>query len=260
MNSTTNNNDDDDDTMFNSDMFVNRDYVKKKIVVNNIDINVYLLNSAATDYDLTGQVIWPAASMLTHYIVNDVDRYSNDNKVLEVGSGVGICGMFLARLGKQCVMSDYHDVVLELLEKNVQQSNDDGYPIEMLKLDWGNQEDIATLKQASTGGDGYDTIIGSDVVYWRTSIDPLFNTINQLLSHRDHAQFILCYQSRSTQTDEYLLEMAIKYGFAFEPLDPSAIIQSTTSSLGLQSYDEYQLSVMRFIVFKRSSNKQQQSS
>jgi hypothetical protein len=40
--------------------------------------------------------------------------------------------------------------------------------------------------------------------------------VSALLSKKENAVFILCYQSRATITDEYLLEQSKEFGFEHE--------------------------------------------
>ncbi|EFA80249.1 hypothetical protein PPL_07074 [Heterostelium album PN500] len=253
-NSETNENG--DELIFN-DLFINKVYTKKEVECCGLSVNLYVLNSASTDYDLTGQVIWPAAKMLTRYIVNNSNIYDPNNPILEVGSGVGVCGLFLARLGKRCILSDYNDIVVDLLKMNIEQSTKDGYPTcECIKLDWSNQSDIENTFKQSTNSEGFDTIIGSDVVYWQSSIEPLFQTVNQLLSHKESSSFILCYQSRSSQTDQYLIDKSVEYGFIHYLVPTDTIFKvdqssTTENQTSLLIEDEYLLSIMKFIIFKR---------
>lgn len=61
---------------------------------------IYFLSTnkvSAADYDLTGQVIWPCASHLCKYVIDKRSEFEGKT-VLEVGSGVGICGLFAGEL------------------------------------------------------------------------------------------------------------------------------------------------------------------
>ncbi|EGG15356.1 hypothetical protein DFA_10190 [Cavenderia fasciculata] len=282
--------DKEDDTDYSSgDLFLNKTYVQKTLECSGCTINVKMLDTASTDYDLTGQIIWPAAKLLTQYIVSKREEYQNGS-ILEVGSGVGICGLFVARVNPNSVVSDNNDIVMELLEENAQLSRTDGYPCQAVKLEWGDMANIESVKkQYGT----FDTILGADVVYWRTSIIPLFLTIQQLLTDSSSASYILCYQSRSSQTDTYLLEQASLHGFNYEFIDHQSFFNNNnnhtlnllksndndnnqngnegnnnntnnqqeeemekekeTKSNSYSIKDEYLLSIMKLIVFKRKN-------
>ncbi|KAK5580801.1 hypothetical protein RB653_000825 [Dictyostelium firmibasis] len=243
------NNDDNDDINV-GDLFLNKSYVKKTIEYFGVDVKLNVLDSAATDFDLTGQVIWPSAQVLTQYIIKNQEEYKN-KKILEVGSGVGVCGLFLARLGQPCTLSDNNEIVLDLLRLNVEESTADGYKCDCMKLDWGNQDDmdkcLLKSKEDYCDNGGFDMIIGSDIVYWKIGIIPLFKTVSHLLKFNDDSRFIICYQSRSTQTDNYLLEQATLHGFQYEfkPID-------TFLDRSLLTFkEESSISIINLIIFKR---------
>ncbi|KAF2069594.1 hypothetical protein CYY_009085 [Polysphondylium violaceum] len=226
------------------DLFLNKSYTKKPIEYFGVDILVNVLNSASTDFDLTGQVIWPAAQVLTQYIISNQHEY-RDKNILEVGSGVGVCGLFLARLGQPCTLSDNNETVMELLRMNVQESIDRGYPCKEVTLDWGVEKDINNC--LSSDPNGYDYIIGSDVVYWQTSIVPLFETVDKLLHKSSTSRFIICYQSRSTQTDNYLLKKAQEYGFSFEFIPIESFLNRD-----YLTFTDSTISIINLIIFKRN--------
>lgn len=51
--------------------------------------------------------------------------------------------------------------------------------------------------------------------FWRDSIPALLNTVDKLLSKSSEAQFILSYQSRARNTENYLFDKAKELGFLF---------------------------------------------
>eukprot|EP01133_Synstelium_polycarpum_P009006 gene9006-10564_t len=189
--------------------------------------------------------------------MTNTDRYS-DKVILEVGSGVGICGLFLARLMKRCVLSDHNEIVVDLLRTNVAESVAAGYDCSCIKLDWEIEADMDNAIAVNNGP--FDMIIGSDVVYWQTSIIPLFNTVSRLLSHKPDATFILCYQSRSSQTDKYLIDTSVAAGFSHESVPLADFLRSSDSpdapnysNTSMTIQDEGLLSIMRLLIFKRSN-------
>lgn len=48
-----------------------------------------------TDHDLTGQIVWPAAKVLSWYIATNNDVFKN-KVVLELGAGTGLAGFVAA--------------------------------------------------------------------------------------------------------------------------------------------------------------------
>ena len=52
------------------------------------------MKTSSTDYDLTGQIIWKAADILSKYILDGFgERELKGKTVLELGSGPGLCAL-----------------------------------------------------------------------------------------------------------------------------------------------------------------------
>mmetsp|Transcript_1150 Transcript_1150/g.2113 ORF Transcript_1150/g.2113 Transcript_1150/m.2113 type:complete len:110 (+) Transcript_1150:93-422(+) len=85
--------------------------------------SVLALQSASTDYDLTGQVIWQAANIMSVWLVEEFLPRMKDKRVLELGSGPGLCGFIAAHQAKQVVLTDYMEIVMELIDRNLEQCN-----------------------------------------------------------------------------------------------------------------------------------------
>jgi cyclopropane fatty-acyl-phospholipid synthase-like methyltransferase len=84
-------------------------------------------------------------------------------RVLELGSGTGLCGLVAAKMGAEVTLTDAHAVVLELLEESASYAG-----VQVEALDW----EAPQLKIAQT-----DIVIGSDVVYDPRLVDPLVNVL-----------------------------------------------------------------------------------
>jgi predicted nicotinamide N-methyase len=78
------------------------------------------LKTSATDYDLTGQIIWKAADIMSKYIIDELGEASlKGSSVLELGSGPGLCALIAQHWAKKVVLSDYQDLVMDLIEINM---------------------------------------------------------------------------------------------------------------------------------------------
>ena len=42
-----------------------------------------------------------------------------DKSILELGAGPGLCGLIAANEARQVVLTDYMDVVMDLIDKNI---------------------------------------------------------------------------------------------------------------------------------------------
>jgi hypothetical protein len=63
-------------------------YVTKEFVLGPHTIKVMCLQASSTDFDLTGQLIWPGAELLNNYLVQNF-HILQGLSVIELGSGVG---------------------------------------------------------------------------------------------------------------------------------------------------------------------------
>ena len=104
--------------------------------------------------------IWPTSILLSHvlsssYAVNDLD-------VLEIGAGVGVCGLVAALQGARVVITDYHPDALLFARINV------------LKNSLQNQVHLAAADFTVDSLDRrFQRIIGSEVLYREESYAPL---------------------------------------------------------------------------------------
>ena len=75
-------------------------------------------SSSAADYDLTGQIIWPAATLLADYLGERPNIMTGRRAACELGSGVGLTGLVC---GQFCntVLTDHNKIVLKVLQENV---------------------------------------------------------------------------------------------------------------------------------------------
>jgi predicted nicotinamide N-methyase len=187
---------------FDASLFLNLNYTEKPFQFGDIKFNLKILDSASTDYDLTGQVIWPASYMLVHYLMAKRSELANES-LLEVGSGTGITGLVAALCSKSVIVTDYNDIVLDLLDHNARVNAIPGTKCVCKKLDWTVEESRKTFEPHS-----FNIIIGSDVVYWHNMITPLLETVDYLLSKDQGAHFILAFKHRAANTEAYLFEQA----------------------------------------------------
>lgn len=183
------------------------------------------------DYDLTGQLIWPAAYLLGHYIIQNPGKFSGQT-ILELGSGAGLVGLLTSCFADKVILSDHNDIVLDLLRSNatsgVCMKNSEILKrgdIDVVKLEWGDNITSDVLKKHS-----FKYIIGSDIVYWYQAIVPLFQTIDQLLSHEKDAEFVLTYKSRALKQEKVMLQVARDFNFDIEEIPPEKYMENDESN------------------------------
>lgn len=86
----------------------------------------------------TGYVNWPAATILARWLALHPQTVAGKG-VMEVGAGLGLCGLVAARWAGEVLLTDYNLACLERLQRHVE-----------LNRDAGHQE----AAEAGTGGDG----------------------------------------------------------------------------------------------------------
>lgn len=147
-------------------------------------------------------MIWPASYLLVHYLKSHREELANED-ILEVGSGTGITGLVAAICSKSVIVTDYNDIVLDLLDHNARNNAIPGSKCICKKLDWTIEDSRKTFEPHA-----FNVIIGSDVVYWYDMIVPLLETVDYLLSHNTGARFILAFKHRAANTESLLFEQA----------------------------------------------------
>lgn len=95
--------------------------------------------------------IWPASMMLSHMTMTLAQR---DASVLEVGAGVGVCGLFAASRGFETVISDVNHDALVFSRINI------------LKNGLEDRASVLAVDfSADRIGRRFDYIIGSEILY-----------------------------------------------------------------------------------------------
>ncbi|OEU06206.1 hypothetical protein FRACYDRAFT_255678 [Fragilariopsis cylindrus CCMP1102] len=199
----------------------------KKVISNKkrLYLSGYKLDSDETAQS-TGVTLWDAAPRLANYIMNhdnnnnehnehnheheheqDEGKVKEENenenrnmnmlitgkRVLELGSGLGLCGIVAYHIGaKYVMMTDADTITLEKMRFNVTQncsstftstdtesgiatssgSSRTSSSIDCKQLIWNEQLEIFHQKYGN-----WDTILGADVIYTRESLEPLFDTV-----------------------------------------------------------------------------------
>lgn len=145
--------------------------------------------------------------------------FANED-VLEVGSGTGITGLVAAVYSKTVVVTDYNEIVLDLLDHNARENSIAGSKCICKQLDWTKKESRETFPQHS-----YRVIIGSDVVYWYNMIIPLLETVDYLLSKEPGSRFVLAFKHRAANTEAHLFDQATKqFGFTIEDVPAETFV------------------------------------
>jgi predicted nicotinamide N-methyase len=153
-------------------------------------------------------------------------------QVLEIGAGLGLCGILAHHLGADRVLlTDGDTDALANLRGNVQRAtytttttrttNDDGlverHPLlAVYQLVWGRNIPAFVERHGR-----FDIVLGADVIYIPESIEPMWSSVAQLL--RPNGIFLLSYTRRNVSFD-LVLETATTFGFVWESLPVVGVI------------------------------------
>ena len=167
---------------------------------NNMDIQLQGCREDSNQiYKSTGMTVWRSAQHLCHYMTQHSDDLVQHKRVLELGSGLGLCGILAHRLGAaQVIMTDGDTDVLRQLRSNlplndiiIQQHEEQ---LSCHQLLWGQSSSQAFL-QHYCANQPVDLILASDVIYTPVVIRPLWQTVQTLL-HRKRGIFLMSYESK----------------------------------------------------------------
>ncbi|WP_232300535.1 class I SAM-dependent methyltransferase [Desulfonatronovibrio magnus] len=116
--------------------------------------------------------IWPASILLSYYITS-LDT-NEEKKIIELGSGIGIAGLFAAAMGFKVILSDNNPMALLFAKINILKNNLSS-AAEVMPVDF----------TADRLGQTFDYIIGSEIFYKESAYRGL---VKFLLAHLDNKQ------------------------------------------------------------------------
>lgn len=138
----------------------------------------------------SGHYLWPAAQFLATYLAKNWNKYSS-TLVVELGSGIGLCGIVSSHLGDRSqlvVLTDYDHGCLELLNINIM-NNSCQINSRAQFLEWGGN-----IREVVKDHHGDSLLlIGSDLLYSTEVVRPLFVSVSHLLKYHEglKRQFLL---------------------------------------------------------------------
>ncbi|XP_021772211.1 protein N-lysine methyltransferase METTL21A-like [Chenopodium quinoa] len=209
--------DEDDIVCLDESFFINDNYQLTTFTFGSQVLELFCLNSASTDFDLTGQLVWPGAVLLNEYLSKNAEMLQGLS-VIELGSGVGVTGVLCSKFCKKVVMTDHNDEVLKILKKNIDlHASSESYPCPdsgAEKLEWANSDQRNEIVQRYP--EGFDLVLGADICFQQSSIPLLFDTVKSLLQIRGkgRCRFILGYVSRAKVMDQMVLDEARGHGLS----------------------------------------------
>lgn len=195
-----------------------------------ITVAVKYSTAASTDYDLTGQILWPVSMLLGHYIASGLGQgVVKGSNVVELGAGCGFPGLVAAHFADRVVLTDGNDVVMDLLRQNAYSSmhsitNPAGI-VTASKFLWGQQADLTRILKDMNGH--VDVVIAADVVQWPAVVEPLLHTVKALLwtSRLSRPIFLLGIVNRAQMTYDLFFTLSDKLGFSCQRMSPDVFLK-----------------------------------
>eukprot|EP01062_Namystynia_karyoxenos_P018993 TRINITY_DN17100_c0_g1_i1.p1 TRINITY_DN17100_c0_g1~~TRINITY_DN17100_c0_g1_i1.p1 ORF type:complete len:374 (+),score=92.04 TRINITY_DN17100_c0_g1_i1:68-1189(+) len=174
--------------------------------------------SAVLDQSTIPQTIWPAAFPFAEWIaVAEGAESLRGRSVLELGSGVGLCGIAAAAHAARVVLSDLDPVSLALcrcsrrLAANAAAAQRAG--LEAVQLRWACPRG-AERAVAANGGQLFDVVLGADVFYIAASLRAGLVTADHVLA--PGGLFVCASAVRSDRTEDDLDSVPAEAGWVLD--------------------------------------------
>jgi EEF1A lysine methyltransferase 3 len=144
--------------------------------------------------------IWEASILLAAYLI--AQPVVPGRQILEIGTGLGVSGLFAAACGHDVTLSDHKKEIIRFIRANILLNKLDNVPV--INLDWTKP----------TSNQLYDWIVGSEVVYHRPTYDSLVQFFQQAL--KPHGTIFL---AKSTSLPANAFFSKLTQYFKFKKLD-----------------------------------------
>ena len=148
--------------------------------------------------ECTGQTLWRGSELLARWCWQ---QESNWGSCVELGCGLGLCSLALARRRPEAtiVATDGDELAMEALRENLKLNNSESVAAKTLV--WGDLETAGKLRN-DFASDGFDAVVAADVVYNESSVAPLLQTVKVLL--KATGIFVLAFTHRGVNFETVL--------------------------------------------------------
>lgn len=224
------------------------EFAESEFSFEELSMRVVCSKAAVTDFDLTGQVVWPSARVLGYYMHSLGSQGKlKQCHVLELGCGVGLAGLVAMRFADWVLMTDGVEEVVQLAERNIQlqqtlskasgdketkQQQTHLADSHATVLKWGaGEQSLQKLKEQYVKElEHLDVIIAADVIQWPNAVKPLIETVGQLFqwSKKPSLSFILAVCFRSQVIRSLFLEQVEAAQLKMQEIPLSSFIPEST--------------------------------
>lgn len=157
-----------------------------------------VIEEKPTGNEFYGEYIWPAGLAMCDFLKRNPELVKG-KRVLELGSGTGIVGLYTAKLGATHVtLTDFIDFNIENIKINIKENRLEGVA-EPRWFQWGTNL-----------GENWDIIIGSDLTYPAMDLPALMKAINThlkpdgrcILAHHQRENFIFGFKFKEIESHD----------------------------------------------------------
>lgn len=213
--------------------------------------------AASTDYDLTGQILWPVSYLLAYYLASHVGQSQMRNRhVVELGAGCGLAGLVSAHFSKKVIVSDGNEIVVDLLEQNVANflaASSDHENISARQLTWGDRAQCDNLLESMQGH--VDVVVAADVVQWPSVVEPLLHTVKHLLwtsTSEAPPTMILGIVNRAQSCHDLFFRLAKDLGFSATKISPFLYLKEGILPASCKEYGGRETELYQVILVDKS--------
>lgn len=149
----------------------------------------------------TGLTLWEGSEKLCKYLC-DHPQVVKDKSVVELGAGLGLCGIVAHKHGaRQVILTDGDTDTLGNMRSNIASNISDAggaASIFCKQLLWG--KNVEAFREKWAQEHGFDVVMGGDIAYAQESLEILFETALELLSEKPGSVFLLSFVFRGGVT------------------------------------------------------------
>eukprot|EP00929_Paragymnodinium_shiwhaense_P053605 TRINITY_DN26847_c0_g1_i2.p1 TRINITY_DN26847_c0_g1~~TRINITY_DN26847_c0_g1_i2.p1 ORF type:complete len:256 (-),score=70.23 TRINITY_DN26847_c0_g1_i2:302-1069(-) len=143
----------------------------------------------------TSSVVWGTALRLSRWLLARPELVKG-KRVVELGSGIGLVGATAAALGATTTVLTDCAMAMPLLERNKEVLAEQNVQVAVAKLDWGSRDDEEAVLAMPGCAEGFDIVIGCDVILAGWDTEELLESCVRLLRRENTSRFLLGFEFR----------------------------------------------------------------